>query len=339
MVRKADRKPYVREVKPGFLYFYRGGKYLHRFTAPEGTAEFDRQYWEVMTGKKAASRTSWKVLIEDYRRSDRWTKLKSRTRADYEAVMAYIIEKNGDRDMTRLTRKDVVEAQRKNAHRTRFANYIPAVMSVLCEHAIDLGWMKVNPAKGARKLAVPDERKQPHLPWPDSAVAKFRAEAGPLERLIFEIGVGSVQRPGDWVGFTWGDYDGVSLRLTQNKTDVPLELPCTPQLKAALDAAKAALPFAPMPSRPILTLKNGQRMGYRRLAEIMLAERKRLRLEAFDLHALRYRGVQELALSGCDDDEIASYSGHMTKAMIQKYAGEARQKMRAKRAAEKRSRS
>ena len=94
-----------------------------------------------------------------------------------------------------------------------------------------------------------------------------------------------------------------------------------------------------MPTRPILTLKNGQRMGYRRLAEIMLAERKRLGLEAYDLHALRYRGVQELALSGCDDDEIASYSGHTTKAMIQKYAGEARQEMRAKQAAAKRSRT
>ncbi|KGJ02451.1 site-specific integrase [Paracoccus sphaerophysae] len=342
MVRKAGRKPYVREVKPGFLYFYRGGKYLHRFTAPEDTAEFDRQYWEVRTGKKAASRTSWKALIEDYRRSDRWTKLKPRTRADYEAVMAYIIKKNGDRDMTRLTRKDVVEAQRKNEHRTRFANYIPAVMSVLCEHAIDLGWIKVNPAKGVRKLAVPDERKQPHLPWPDAAVAKFRAEAGALERLIFEIGVGSVQRPGDWVGFTWGDYnpegDG-TLRLKQNKGGVELTLPCTPQLKAALDAAKAALPFAPMPSRPILIGKRGQPMLYRSLAEIMLAERKRLGLEDYDLHALRYRGVQELALSGCDDDEIASYSGHMTKAMIQKYAGEARQKMRAKQAAAKRSRT
>ncbi|EPX80813.1 transposase [Litoreibacter arenae] len=43
--------------------------------------------------------------------------------------------------------------------------------------------------------------------------------------------------------------------------------------------------------------------------------------------------------AGCDDDEIASYSGHMSKSMILKYAGEARQEMRAKRANEKRSRS
>ncbi|WP_233589085.1 site-specific integrase [Falsigemmobacter faecalis] len=68
----------------------------------------------------------------------------------------------------------------------------------------------------------------------------------------------------------------------------------------------------------------------------MLKERKRLGLEAYDLHALRYRGIKELAWAGCDDDEIAAYSGHATKAMIMKYAGEARQEMRARQAREKR---
>jgi hypothetical protein len=52
------------------------------------------------------------------------------------------------------------------------------------------------------------------------------------------------------------------------------------------------------------------------MAQIMLDERKRLGLEAYDLHALRYRGVMELAWSKCDDDEIASYSGHSSKDMI-----------------------
>ncbi|WP_241525920.1 hypothetical protein [Pseudophaeobacter leonis] len=57
---------------------------------------------------------------------------------------------------------------------------------------------------------------------------------------------------------------------------------------------------------------------------------------AFDQHALRYRGVMELAWADGSDDEIASFSGHTTKAMIQKYAGEARQIMRASQAAAKR---
>ncbi|MEP3345738.1 MAG: hypothetical protein ABJN34_12870 [Litoreibacter sp.] len=60
-------------------------------------------------------------------------------------------------------------------------------------------------------------------------------------------------------------------------------------------------------------------------------------VEAHDQHALRYRGVMELAAAGCTDDQIASYSGHSSKAMIIKYAGMARQKMRASEAAMKRS--
>lgn len=339
MVRKAGRKPYVRETKPGFIYLYRGGKYLHRFTAPENTPEFDRQYWEVLTGKKQAAKTSWGALIEDYRRSDRWANLKHRTRQDYEPVLAYLIETNGNRDMTMVTRKDAIAAQRANAHRIRFANYIVQIMSVLCEHAIDIGWMTANPVKGTRHLKTPVEKKQEHVTWPNWAVDLWRAEAGEQEQLIFEMGVGSVQRPGDLPDFDWGDYDGENLRLRQNKTDVPLLLPCTPELKAALDRAKAALPFAPMPTRPILTLDSGERMSYRRMAEKMLVERKRLKVEAYDLHALRYRGIKELAWAGCDDDEIASYSGHTTKAMIRKYAGEARQEMRARQASMKRSRT
>ena len=72
------------------------------------------------------------------------------------------------------------------------------------------------------------------------------------------------------------------------------------------------------------------------MAEIMRRERARLGLLAYDLHALRYRGVMELAWAGCDDDEIAAYSGHASKDMIRRYAGEARQIMRARQAREKR---
>lgn len=130
--------------------------------------------------------------------------------------------------------------------------------------------------------------------------------------------------------------DGTSLKLRQNKTKILLELPCTEALKAALDRTKADLGFVPHPARHILTRADGSKMNYYAMARVMLRERKRLELMAFDQHALRYRGVMELAWVGCDDDEIASYSGHTTKAMIVKYAGEARQIMRARQAVAKR---
>uniref|UniRef100_A4WSA8 Phage integrase family protein n=1 Tax=Cereibacter sphaeroides (strain ATCC 17025 / ATH 2.4.3) TaxID=349102 RepID=A4WSA8_CERS5 len=335
-MRKIGRKPYVRETKPGFVYFYRGGKYLHRFTAPEGTEEFDRQYWEVMSGKKQEAKRSWGAAIEVLRQSDRWAAKSLRYRQDLEPVLEYLGEKIGKRDVARLTQADIYEAMDRNKHRVRFANYIPVAISMIAKEVIRRRWLEDNPAKGIERLKVPKERQRPHVPWPDAAVVKFRAEAGDLERLIFEIGVGTVQRPSDWIGFRWGDYDGDSLVLRQGKTGKPLVLPCTVALKAALDKAKAALPFAPMPSRHIITKQDGSRMDYRRLAEIMLAERARLGLEAYDLHALRYRGVMELAWAGCDDDEIMAYSGHSTKAMVRKYAGEARQIMRARQARGKR---
>ena len=328
-------KKYLWRHPEGRIYVRLKGK-LHRITAAEGTPDFDRQYWEIITGKRMQAKTSWAALMDDYRTSDRWTGLKPRTRQDYDKVMDYLREKIGTRDAKSLTRADVIGAQKANAHRTRFANYIPQMLVVLCEHAIDLGWIQNNPAKGVRALKTPAERQREHLPWPDWAVEKFRAEASELCRLIFELGVGSVQRPSDWLRFTWGDYDGDMLRLRQGKTDKPLILPCTSALKAALEQAKRALGVTPIAARPILTQPNGNPMTYFYMAKVMRKERLRLGLEAYDLHALRYRSIKELAWAGCDDDEIAAYSGHATKAMIRKYAGEARQEMRARQAREKR---
>ncbi len=339
MVNKWGR-PHLWRHKCGKFYVVKiteGKRTYHGpLKATFGTEAFDREYWSIRNGKAAAASTSWAALIKSYRNSERWRKLKVRTRADYEKVLEYIEEKNGDRDMTRVSRPDVIAAMEKNRDRTRFANYIAQVMSVLCEHAVDIGWLTQNPAKGVKLMKTPQERKQAHVPWPDWAVAKARAEMPILQRLILELGIGTAQRPGDLPRFDWGDFDGENLRLTQSKTGVSLVLPCTDHLKQALADWKASLPYAPLPNQPILRTKEGSRMTYFQLAHAMKTERERLELQEFDLHAMRYRGVMELAWAGCDDDEIAAYSGHMSRAMIRKYAGEARQIMRARQAKAKR---
>jgi integrase len=315
-----------------------GGRkgYHGTIKAAHGTEAFDREYWAIRTGKASPARRSWRALIASYRKTDGWLSLKARTRADYETVLIYIEDHNGDREVSRVTRADVTAAQDKNRHRTRFANYIGQVMSILCEHAMDIGWLTVNPVKGFKHLPVPADRKRPHIPWTDAAVAKARAEMLPFPLLVLELGIGTVQRPGDLVGFTWGDFDGDTLRLVQNKTDVALVLPCTDALRAALIRHKAALPYAPHPAQPILANADGSRMTDRKVAAIFMRERKRLGLQAHDLHALRYRGVAELAWAKCTDEEIAAYSGHMSLEMVRKYAGPARQIMRARQAKEKR---
>lgn len=329
------KKKFLWRHPEGRVYVRIKGK-LSRITAEEGTAEFDRQYWEILTGKRAEAQRSWSALIALFRESDKWAGFSPRYRKDLEPVFLYIGDKIGKADVSRLTQPDIYDAMEKNKHRVRFGNYIPTAISMLSKLAIRKRWRLDNPALDVEPLKTPKDRKKPHLPWADWAVELMRADAEPMARLIFEIGVGSVQRPGDWIGFTWGDYDGDTLELRQNKTDVPLRLPCTEHLRNALNSAKAALAFMPHPSRHILTKIDGDPMSYHYMAQVMIRERKRLGLMAYDQHALRYRGVMELAWAGCDDDEIASYSGHTSKAMIIKYAGEARQIMRARQAAAKR---
>lgn len=322
------KKPKVWIHPKGYHYVRKDGRYI-RILAEPGTQAYDAEYWKILTGRKIASKTSFSILIDSYRQSDRWADLSPRTRRDYERVHDYLREKVGSKDATKTKRADIIAAMEANRHRTRFANYIQQTMNVLFEHAVDLGWIEQNPAKGIRHLKTPLEKKQPHIPWPDWAVEAFRAEAHPLAKLIFELGIGSVQRPDDWTRFRWNDFDGSGLRVTQQKTGRELYIPCTSHLIDALSTA-------PKKGLTILTKKDGSPLPYRRMAQIMREERKRLGVVAYDLHALRYRGIHELALHGCTDDEIASYSGHTTKAMIEKYAGAARQRVRAGQAHKKR---
>ena len=182
-------KRYLWEKSPGVWYVRRKGRY-HRITAAHGTEDFDRQYWSILKGNTPA-RTSWGALIDAFRASDRWRELKPRTRADYDKCFDYIRAQNGDRDVARFTARDVAKMLDANAHRVRFGNYVASVLSVLCEFArVDLGWLRDNPAKGVRKRRVPVERRKPHPVPDDATVAKMRAEALPLPRLIFELGIG-----------------------------------------------------------------------------------------------------------------------------------------------------
>lgn len=321
--------------KGKYLYFRKGARgkttSLPWTVDDWDTPDFWSQYALLLKGFEPAPKGyNFKYLFNSYRGSDRYQTKAERTKADYEKVMEYVEKVWGDLDPRKVQRSNIVNMQSTLAPSgVRFANYVPQVLSVVFEHAIDLGWRQDNPAFRVRKLATPKERMQEHVPWTDEAVARWRKDAKPLPRFIFELGIGSVQRPGDLPRFRWSDYDGDALRIAQGKTGKALYLPCTEHLRTALDAA-------PRRALTILSKGNTQPLPYRRMAQIMRDERERLGTLRHDLHALRYRGVMELAWAGCDDDEIMSYSGHNTKAMVQQYAGLARQMMRAKQAREKR---
>ena len=65
-------------------------------------------------------------------------------------------------------------------------------------------------------------------------------------------------------------------------------------------------------------------------AKDIMDMRTKIGAEQFDIHSLRYTATAELARVGLDDAAIMSITGHKTAKMVQLYAGEERQKSRAK---------
>ena len=62
---------------------------------------------------------------------------------------------------------------------------------------------------------------------------------------------------------------------------------------------------------------------------MIMSVRRQIDAEDYDIHGLRYSAASELAAEGCSDELIAAITGHTTASMVRKYAGTARQKVRA----------
>lgn len=95
---------------------------------------------------------SFRRLISSYRASPRFTKLSAISKRDYHKRLEKIGDWLGDKDASRYPRPEVIRMRDAHSDKAREANYLVSVMSVLMEHAIDLGWRNENPAKGVSKF-------------------------------------------------------------------------------------------------------------------------------------------------------------------------------------------
>lgn len=312
--------------KKGVLYFQRRGYPTVRIESAVGTKEFALEYASILNGArftpKPVGRT-FSDLTTSYIRSNRYRKLAPRTAQDYDKVLAWVNDKLGPLPVAAIQRKDVIRSRDANESTTRFANYIVQVVRVLLEHSIDIGWRSDNPAKGVELIK---SNRQPRKAWPQDKIKAYRANATGRALLIFELCLGTGQRIGDVLKMRWSDIDGDGLNVRQNKTGDLLWIPLTPRLKAILSSTpKNGLTICAWGN-------NGKATSYRGAADLVMAVRRKIGAEEYDLHGLRYAAADELAAVGCDDDLIASITGHKSKAMVRKYAGPSRQRTRAKEA-------
>ncbi len=325
---KRDLPAYVQTRKGGrYLYFVRRGWKSVRIHSQPGTAEFAVEYARILNGTPPLPPgRSFTALIASYKRSHRFTKLAPRTKSDYDKLLAFIAARLGPLPADKMQRKDVVRLRDSNAAKVRFANYAVQVLKVLFEHARDEGWRDDNPAQGVPLLKGQGiDRK----PWPQARVDAYRAAASGRALLIFELCLGTGQRIGDVLRMRWDQIEDGGIHVRQGKTRKPLWIPLTSRLAYLLSET-------PRAGLTIVCGADTRPLTYWQAAHAVLAVRKQIGAESYDLHGLRYTAASELAALGCSDELIQAVTGHQSRAMVAQYAGSARQKSRAKEAQGKR---
>lgn len=314
---------YLRHGKPNFER--RGWKSCRIYAEP-GTPEFAIEYARILAGNVPQPKArTFNALVQSYIRSARYARLSDRSKADYGKVLDWVREKLGGHSVASLRTPDVIRARDQNSG--RFGNYIVQVLRILMKHAKEIGWVDDNPAAGVELNKLEGINREA---WPQDKIEAFRKAADGRALLVFELCLGTGQRISDVLRMRWDAIDGDGISVVQSKTGAKLWVPFTRHLKAVLAAT-------PKRGLTICAQPNGRPTSYRGAADLVMAVRRKIGAEAYDIHGLRYSAAAELARLGLDDDHIAAVTGHSSKAMVAKYAGAARQKVRAIRAQKERN--
>lgn len=327
MVKKPDlpflNRTVVRKGGREYVYWqYRRGGVKKRLPGTPDDEDFHKAYWEARRGQPLATGRSWNDLIESYRQSPRFD-VAPRTKADYERVLTYLKDTLGHVDCRKMERHHVIKAQQALAAqgRKRFANAVPTMLSILCEHAVDLGWRTTNPAAKVKKVKTGEGWSH----WPEPALAAYRATAHGPALLVFELCLGTGQRVDDVLRMTWADIEDGGIHVTQAKTGAVLWVPFTDRLADVL----ATLPRG-VGNAPILAMRSGKPYAYRHIKRLFDKARELAGIEGLTLHGLRKNATIELFELGCSEEQVKAITGHETTEMLKLYGRGAKQRKLAK---------
>lgn len=173
-----------------------------------------------------------------------------------------------------------------------------------------------NPAAGIKKLKA---KVKPITIWSDEEVDLFLKHCEPWLRTPILLAVHTGQRREDLVQMVWSDFQGNIIRVRQNKTGEPLDIPCHPELRKHLDSVKTKFGGSIVRTASGKPMTAGMLgMAVRRAVAAIPGMPQR------SLHGLRYASAGRLEAAGCSVVQISSIIGHRTYEMAMKYARQRR---------------
>ena len=287
-----------------YYYAWKGGP---RLPGKPGEPEFIAAFNEAIKKKVDMPKGTIQAVLNAYQDSPKFLDLAERTRRDYAKHIRKIELEFGDFPVSALpdkrTRAEFLAWRDRMAMTSRRqADYVFSTFAAILAWAADRGITECSPCervgrtyRGSRADSV----------WTVADEEALMAKAPERIKLAYLLAVWTGQRQGDLLRLTWNAYDGTHIRLKQSKTGRRVVIPVSGVLKAELDRTaenKVAV--------TILTTTKGTpwtSMGFSATWRKTLAAAK---ITGLTFHDLRGTAVTRLALAGCSEAEIATFTGH-----------------------------
>lgn len=227
----------TRHGKVVFYFRRSAGSPRIRLPAPN-SPEFKAAYAAAMAGvhrpppKAEGGSLTW--LIEAYKRSAHWAKLKPSTRRMRDNILKRASAEAGKVPFRAIERKHINEAiDRRPPHA---GNTFRKVMSQMFAWAVSVDLVPSNPVEGATRHKI----KSPgfHV-WTVAEVEKFHAKwpTGTRERLAMDLALFTGLRRSDLVVVGRQHVRNGVISITTEKTGAIVHVPVFPLLQASIDAA------------------------------------------------------------------------------------------------------
>ncbi|MFH5925715.1 tyrosine-type recombinase/integrase [Roseomonas xinghualingensis] len=238
--------------------------------------------------------------------------LSATTQGIYRRIIEKLRAKHGEKPIKLMephhVRKIVAEIKAPSA-----ANHRLKVLRILLRFALDLGWIKSDPSRDARRVKY---KVKGYPAWTQEMVDAYRARwpSGTMQRLALELLFHTGQRKSDVVLMGPQHLHNGVLRLTQVKTGQDLAMPL--HLEAAIEIA--LLP--PGERTTFLQTAYGQPIS----AKGFYAWFRKACVAAgipkgYSAHGIRKTMAARAADAGGTVKEIAAFTGHRTLGEIQRY--------------------
>jgi integrase len=288
--------------KKTYWYAWRGGP---RLKGEYGSPEFIASFNAAIATKVAAPEGRLLSLLQGYQQSQDFLGLRDRTWADYIGLITKIEQKFGDAPIKALadprTRGIFMDWRDELALRSkRQADYTWTVLARVLSWAKDRGKITVNPCERGGRVY---HGTRVDSVWSVEDEAAFLEHAPVQLHLPLLLALWTGQQQGDLLRLPWSGYDGKHIRLRQSKTGARVTVPVGAPLRAALDATPKLGPI-------IVTSTIGRPWtpeGFR--AQFSVACKK-AGISGLTFNDLRGTAVTRLALVGCTEAQIASFTGH-----------------------------